>query len=202
MLYKGEGIYKAGGGYTPGDVVNNVVLGSGYAAETLSAATCEGSYIVTGANNNGSMTGTFLTVPVSFVLRRLGVHLLQGLNAAGFRLVVYTRAGVAVCRTAKFNFPATSAELGEAFFPVAEKWNGTAWEAASEITLEGGAGYYFGIFCPQSSSAARFLGKDSGNYFGPIPWLSWTIDNIGADAPAVLNTGYESSIRFMLLGAT
>jgi len=202
LLNKGEGIYKTGGGYTPGDILDGVVFGSGFAAETLSAATCEGSYIVTGANNNGSMTGTFLTVPVGFVLRRLGAHLLQGLSAAGFRLMVYDRDGVAVCRTAKFSFPAVAGGLGENFYSIAEKWNGAAWETAESVTLEGGRGYYFGIFCPQVSSGARFLGKDAGNYFGPKPWLSWTVDNLGSDAPGVLAAGYESSIRFMLLGAT
>lgn len=202
MLNKGDGIYKNGGGFSPGDILDGVVLGSGFAVDTLSAATCEGSYIVTGSNNGGAVTGTFVTVPVGFVLRRLGAHFLQGLNAANFRIMVYDRDGVAVCRTARFSFPSQSSDLGEHFYNVAEKWDGSAWVSADSVQLSGGVGYYFALFCPQMSSAARFLGKDSGNYFGPKPWLSWTVDNLGQDAPGVLLAGYETSIRFMVMGAT
>lgn len=204
-MYKGPSIYNSGTGFSPGDIVDGLIFGSGFAAETLSAATCEGSYTVTGANNSGAVTGTFLTIPVGMVLRKLGAHLLQGLGDTGFRLIVYIRAGVAVARTAKFNFPTDPALLGERFYPIVEKYNATlgTWEASDNVILEGGVGYYFGIFCPQISSGARFLGKDAGTSFGVKPWLSWTVDNVGTDAPNVLGTmGYESTIRYMVMGAT
>lgn len=203
--YSGSSIYNGGGGFSPGDILDDVILGSGYATETLSAATCEGSYVCTGANNGGSMTATFLTIPVGIVLRSLGVHLLQGLNAQGFRLLVYNKQGVAVARTAKWDFPSSSDQLGERFFPIAQKYDAlnATWVNTDNVILDGGQGYYFGLYCPQVSSGARFLGKDAGNSFGVKPWLSWTVDNIGDDAPAVLgSTGYETTIRFMQMGAT
>ena len=196
-MYNGPSIYK-NGGISDGDIINNIVFGTGVAVETISAAACEGSYIVTGANNAGSMTGTFVTVPVSFVLRRLGFFFLQGIGAAGLRVMVYDRTGKAVARTAKF----TVSVLGEQFYPIAEIWNGEEWESKTEKILDGGLGYYLGLYCPQVSSGARFLGKDAGNNFGPKPWLSWTIDNIGLDAPAQIVGGYESSVRHLILGAS
>lgn len=196
-MYKGPSIYKSGG-ISDGNIINNIVFGSGVAVETISAAACEGSYIVTGANNSGAMTGTFVTVPVSFVLRRLGFFFLQGIGAADLRVMVYNRNGLAVARTAKF----TVSSLGEQFYPVADIWNGDQWVPAPEKILDGGLGYYLGLFCSQAASGARFLGKDAGNNFGPMPWLSWTIDNIGTEAPAQIVGGYESSVRHLILGAS
>jgi len=52
------------------------------------------------------------------------------------------------------------------------------------------------------SSAARFLGRDAGTTFGPKPWIAWTADNFGAGGlPAPMPAGFESSVRFLVIGA-
>lgn len=192
-MYKTPSVYKNGG---MGG--NNIVLGQNFAVQTMEEATAANHYTVTGANNQGAVTLTARTVPISFILRHLGVHVIQGISNTGFRLCVYTRDGIPVCRTAKFSISV----LGEQFYPIAEKWNGTAWEAATEVQLEGGQLYYFGIYCPQLASSARFLGRDAGTTFGPKPWIAWTADNLGAGGlPTPMPAGYESSVRFLVIGA-
>jgi len=191
--YDDADIYEAGG--MNGD---DIVLGQNFAVQTMAEADATNHYTVTGANNAGSVTLTAKTVPISFILRRLGVHIIQGTGDVGFRLAVYTRDGVAVARTAPF----VITTLGENFFNVAEKWNGTAWEASTEIELMGGQLYYWAIYCPQVSSAARFLGRDAGTTFGPKPWIAWTADNLGVGGlPAPMPAGFESSVRFLVIGA-
>lgn len=191
-IYEGSDIYEDGG--MDG---NNIVLIQNFAVQTMAEADATNHYTVTGANNNGSVTLTAKTVPISFVLRQLGIHVIQGLLTSGFRLCVYTRTGVPVCRTAAFSITA----LGEQFYKIADKWNGTAWKAATEVELEGGQLYYFGIYCPQVSSAARFLGRDAGTTFGPKPWIAWTADNLGIGGlPTPMPAGYESSVRLLVIG--
>jgi len=191
--YKNSDIYENGG--MNGDTI---VLGANFAVQTMAEADATNHYTVTNANNSGSVTLTAKTVPISFVLRRLGVHIIQGTGNAGFRLCVYDRNGVAVARTAEF----TIAALGENFFPVAQIWDGSAWVDGSEIQLDGGALYYFGIYCPQLASAARFLGRDAGTTFGPKPWIAWTADNLGAGGlPTPMPAGFESSVRLIVIGA-
>jgi len=192
-IYNGPSVYNDGG--MDGD---NIVLGQNFAVQTMAEADATNHYTVTGANNQGSVSLTAKTVPISFVLRQLGFHVIQGLLTSGFRLCVYTRTGVPVCRTAAFSITV----LGEQFYKIADKWNGTAWEAATEVELEGGQLYYFGIYCPQVSSAARFLGRDAGTTFGPKPWIAWTADNLGIGGlPTPMPAGYESSVRFLVIGA-
>ena len=192
-MYKGCSIYKTG--EMNGDTV---VLGQNFAVQTMAEADATNNYTVTNADNNGTVTLTAKTVPISFVLRRLGVHIIQGAGTSNFRLCVYTRDGVPVCRTAAFSIT----DFGEKFYPVAEVWNGTGWAAGSEVLLEGGQLYYFGIYCPQLSSSARFLGRDAGTTFGPKPWIAWTADNLGAGGlPTPMPAGFESSVRFLVIGA-
>ena len=192
-IYEGSDIYEDGG--MDGD---DIVLGQNFAVQTMAEADATNHYTVTNANNAGSVALTAKTVPISFIMRRLGVHIIQGTGAEGFRLAVYTRTGVAVARTAPFAITT----LGENFFNIAQKWNGTAWEDATEIELEGGQLYYFAIYCPQVSSAARFLGRDAGTTFGPKPWIAWTADNLGVGGlPASMPAGFESSVRFLVIGA-
>lgn len=192
-VYNGPSVYNDGGMDS-----NNIVLGQNFAVQTMEEADATNHYTVTGANNSGSVTLTAKTVPISFVLRRIGIHIIQGVGDSGFRLCVYTRDGIPVCRTAVFSITV----LGEQFYPIAEKWNGTAWEAATEVQLDGGHLFYFGIYCPQLASAARFLGLDAGTTFGPKPWIAWTADNLGAGGlPTPMPAGYESSVRFLVIGA-
>lgn len=193
-MYNKTSIYNDGGMSE-----NAVILGQNFAIQTMAEADATNHYTVTGANNSGAVTLTAKTVPITFVLRSLGIHVIQGLTAQGFRICAYTRTGVPVCRTAIFDITI----LGEQFYPVAEVWNGAAWEAATEVELEGGQLYYFGIYCPQLSSAARFLGRDAGTTFGPKPWIAWTADNLGGNGiPTPMPAGYESSVRFLIIGAT
>ena len=192
-MYNKTSIYDDGGmnGST-------VILGQNFAVQTMAEADATNHYTVTNADNNGTVTLTAKTVPISFVLRRLGVHIIQGAGTSNFRLCVYTRAGVPVCRTAAFSI----VDFGEKFFDVAEVWNGENWAAGSEVLLDGGQLYYFGIYCPQLSSAARFLGRDAGTTFGPKPWIAWTADNLGAGGlPTPMPAGFESSVRFLVIGA-
>ena len=192
-MYNKTSIYNDGG--MNGETV---ILGQNFAVQTMAEADATNHYTVTNADNNGTVTLTAKTVPISFVLRRLGVHIIQGAGKSDFRLCVYSRAGVPVCRTAAFSI----VDFGEKFFDVAEVWNGTAWAAGSEILLDGGLLYYFGIYCPQLSSAARFLGRDAGTTFGPKPWIAWTADNLGAGGlPTPMPAGFESSVRFLVIGA-
>lgn len=192
MMYETSTIYEEGLDE------DNIVLGQYFAVQTMSEADATNHYTVTGANNSGSVTLTAKTVPISFVLRRIGIHIIQGVGSSGFSLCVYTRTGVPVCRTADFSITV----LGEQFKKIVDKWNGTAWEAATEVELEGGQLYYFGIYCPQLASAARFLGLDAGTTFGPKPWIAWTADNLGAGGlPTPMPAGYESSVRFLVIGA-
>lgn len=192
-VYDGSDIYENGG--MNGDTI---ILGANFAVQTMEEADATNHYTVTGANNNGSVSLTAKTVPISFVLRRIGIHIIQGVGDSGFRLCIYTRDGIPVCRTAVFSITV----LGEQFYPIAEKWNGTAWEAATEVQLDGGHLFYFGIYCPQLASAARFLGLDAGTTFGPKPWIAWTADNLGAGGlPTPMPAGYESSVRFLVIGA-
>jgi len=192
MTYPNSSVYEESG--NGGDIV----LSSRFAIQTMEEADATNHYTVTNANNSGSITLTARTVPISFVLRRLGLNIIQGLDTSGFRLAVYDRLGVAIARTAPFAITA----LGETFFNVAEIWNGAAWVAGTEIELEGGKLYYFGIYCPQVSSAARFLGRDAGTTFGPKPWIAWTADNLGAGGlPAHMPAGFESSVRLLVIGA-
>lgn len=192
-MYNRPSIYNDGG--TNG---NTVILGQNFAVQTMAEADATNHYTVTNADNNGTVTLTAKTVPISFVLRRLGVHIIQGAGTTNFRLCVYTRDGVPVCRTAAFSIT----DFGEKFYPVAEVWNGTGWAAGSEVLLEGSQLYYFGIYCPQLSSSARFLGRDAGTTFGPKPWIAWTADNLGAGGlPTPMPAGFESSVRFLVIGA-
>ena len=192
-MYNRPSIYNDGG--TNG---NTVILGQNFAVQTMAEADATNHYTVTNADNNGTVTLTGKTVPISFVLRRLGVHIIQGAGTSNFRLCVYNRAGVPVCRTAPFSI----VDFGEKFFDVAEVWNGENWAAGSEVLLDGGQLYYFGIYCPQLSSAARFLGRDAGTTFGPKPWIAWTADNLGAGGlPTPMPAGFESSVRFLVIGA-
>ena len=193
-----NGCYDDADIYEGGANGDDIVLSSRFAIQTMEEVDATNHYTVTNANNAGSITLTARTVPISFILRRLGVHVIQGLDTSGFRLAVYDRLGVAIARTAPFAITA----LGEAFFNVAEIWNGAAWVAGTEIELEGGKLYYFGIYCPQVSSAARFLGRDAGTTFGPKPWIAWTADNLGAGGlPAPMPAGFESSVRLLVIGA-
>lgn len=192
-MYKGPSVYKTGG--MDGDTI---ILGSDFSVQTMAEADATNHYTVTNANNNGSVTLTAKTVPISFILRRLGVHIIQGTGDAGFRLAVYDRNGVPVARTAEFAI----ATLGENFFQVADVWDGAAWVAGTEVQLNGGKLYYFGIYCTQAASAARFLGRDAGTTFGPKPWIAWTADNLGAGGlPTPMPAGFESSVRFIVIGA-
>ena len=192
-MYNRPSIYNDGGMNG-----NTVILGQNFAVQTMEEADATNHYPVTNADNNGTVTLTAKTVPISFVLRRLGVHIIQGAGTSNFRLCVYTRAGVPVCRTAAFSI----VDFGEKFFQVAELWNGAGWVAGSEVLLDGGQLYYFGIYCPQLSSAARFLGRDAGTTFGPKPWIAWTADNLGAGGlPTPMPAGFESSVRFLVIGA-
>ena len=196
-MYVRPSIYKDGG---ETDFSNDVITGN-FAVSTIDPAACTGSYIVTGANNGGAITGTFNIVPISYTLRRLGCHIMQGLGNTGFRLSVYSRTGLAIARTAVWDIGNTVNDLGEKFFPVAEVWDGSAWVAGTEATLQGGQGYYFAIGAPQVSAAARFMGRDAGTTFGPKPWISWTVDNLVDQTPGQLPAGYESSVRHLIIGA-
>jgi len=197
-LYNGDSIYKSGNETDFSDVV----ITGNFAVSTIDPAACTGSYIVTGANNGGgAITGTFNIVPISYTLRRLGCHIMQGLGNTGFRLSVYSRTGLAIARTAVWDIGNTVNDLGEKFFPVAEVWDGSAWVAGTEATLQGGQGYYFAISAPQVSAAARFMGRDAGTTFGPKPWISWTVDNLVDQTPGQLPAGYESSVRHLIIGA-
>ena len=192
-IYENTDIYETGGMNG-----NTIIFGANFAVQTMAEADATNHYTVTNANNNGSVTLTAKTVPISFTLRRLGVHIIQGTGDAGFRLCAYDRAGIPVARSAEF----TITTLGENFFPVAEVWDGSAWQTATEVALSGGELYYFGIYCPQISSAARFLGRDAGTTFGPKPWIAWTADNLGAGGlPTPMPVGFESSVRFLVIGA-
>lgn len=192
-MYNRPSIYNDGG--MNGE---NVIISSNFSIQTMNEADATNHYTVTNADNNGSVTLTAETIPISFSIRRLGVHIIQGAGTTGFRICVYTRAGVPVCRTAAFDI----SDFGEKFYNVAEIWNGTAWVAGSEVVLEGGQLYYFGIYCPQASSSARFLGRDAGTTFGPKPWIAWTADNLGAGGiPTPMPAGFESSVRFLVIGA-
>ena len=191
-------IYNLPSVYNQGMDGNNIVLAQNFAIKTMDEADATNHFTITGANNNGSVSHTATTVPISFILRRLGCHIIQGLGDSGFRLPVYTRTGVPVCRTAEFSITT----LGENFFPVADIWDGTSWIPGDEIQLNGGELYYMGIYCPQVSAAARFLGRDAGTTFGPKPWIAWTADNLGAGGlPTPMPSGYESSVRFLVIGA-
>jgi len=196
-IFNGSDIYKDGG-----TDFSNVIITGNFAVSTIDPAACTGSYIVTGANNGGgAITGTFQIVPISYTLRRLGCHIMQGLGNTGFRLSVYSRTGQAIARTALWNIGNTVNDLGEKFFTVAEVWNGSAWVPGTEALLQGGQGYYFGISAPQVSSGARFMGRDAGTTFGPKPWISWTVDNLADQTPGQLPAGYESSVRHLIIGA-
>ena len=197
-LYNGDSIYKSGNETDFSDVV----ITGNFAVSTIDPAACTGSYIVTGANNGGgAITGTFNIVPISYTLRRLGCHIMQGLGNTGFRLSVYSRTGLAIARTAVWDIGNTVNDLGEKFFPVAEVWDGSAWVAGTEATLQDEQGYYFAISAPQVSAAARFMGRDDGTTFGPKPWISWTVDNLVDQTPGQLPAGYESSVRHLIIGA-
>ena len=190
--YDDTDIYEAGGN---GD---DIVLRQNFAVQTMAEADSTNHYTVTNANNAGSVTLTAKTVPISFILRRFGIHVIQGTGTSGFRLAVYNRNGKAIARTDLFSITV----LGEQFYKLAEIWNGTAWVAATEVELSGGELYYFGIYCPQLSSAARFLGRDAGTTFGPTPWIAWTADNLGIDGlPSQMPAGFESSVRILVIGA-
>lgn len=192
-MYNRPSIYNDGGMNS-----ENVIISSNFAIQTMNEADATNHYTVTNADNDGSVTLTAKTIPINFSIRRLGVHIIQGAGTKGFRLCVYTRAGVPVCRTAAFDI----SDFGEKFYNVAEIWNGTAWVAGSEVVLEGGHLYYFGIYCPKASSSARFLGRDAGTTFGPKPWIAWTADNLGAGGiPTPMPAGFESSVRFLVIGA-
>ena len=190
--YDDTDIYESSG---TGD---DIVLTQNFAVQTMAEADATNHYTVTNANNAGSVTLTAKTVPISFILRRFGIHVIQGTGTSGFRLAVYNRTGKAIARTALFSITA----LGEQFYKLAEIWSGAAWVAATEVELTGGELYYFGIYCPQISSAARFLGRDAGTTFGPKPWIAWTADNLGIGGlPSQMPAGFESSVRFLVIGA-
>lgn len=191
-------MYNESSIYNDGSFNSNLVVAQDFAIKTMDEADATNHYTVTGANNNGSVSHTATTIPISFIIRRLGCHIIQGMGNSGFRLCVYTRTGVPVCRTAEFSIT----NLGENFFSVAEIWDGANWIPGVEIQLNGGELYYMGIYCPQVSSAARFLGRDAGTTFGPKPWIAWTADNLGAGGlPTPMPAGYESSVRFLVIGA-
>jgi len=191
-------IYNFPSVYNQGIDVGNLVVAQNFSIKTMDEADATNHYTITGATNNGSVSQTAATVPISFILRRLGCHIIQGMGDSGFRLCFYTRTGVPVCRTDEF----TISTLGENFFPVDEIWDGTNWIPGDEIQLNGGELYYMGVYCPQVSAAARFLGRDAGTTFGPKPWIVWTADNLGAGGlPAPMPSGYESSVRFLVIGA-
>jgi len=196
-------------GIYPGSIYENgenelsgVVVTDGYALQTLVEGHCRNHYTVPNATNNGALSMTLKTVPIGFRLRRLGCHAIQGIGDSGFRLVCKTKAGVPVARTSPFGI-ASSAELGERFFPVTEIWDGSQYVAGDEIDVLGGVSYYWGIYCPQAAAGARFIGDDVSTYFGVKPWISWTADNLGAGGdPGQMPAGFETSTRLLIMGAT
>jgi len=198
MVLKGPSIYKSGG---DGGLVNPIIS-DGYSLQTLVEGHCRNHYTVPNATNNGALSMTLKTVPIGFRLRRLGCHPIQGIGDSGFRLVCKTKSGVPVARTASFGI-ASSAELGERFFPVTEIWDGSQYVAGTEIDVLGGVSYYWGIYCPQAAAAARFIGDDVSTYFGVKPWITWTADNLGAGGdPGQMPVGFETSTRLLIMGAT
>ena len=196
------GIYQ-GSIYENGEnELSGVVITDGYALQTLVEGHCRNHYTVPNANNNGALSMTLKTVPIGFRLRRLGCHIIQGTGTSGFRLVCKTKSGAPVARTAPFGI-VDSSSFGERFFPVAEIWDGSQYVAGSEIDVLGGVSYYWGLYCPQAASAARFIGDDVSTYFGVKPWITWTADNLGAGGdPGQMPAGFETSTRLLIMGAT
>lgn len=196
-------------GIYPGSIYENgetdlsgVIVTDGYALQTLVEGHCRNHYTVPNADNSGALSMTLKTVPIGFRLRRLGCHIIQGVGASGFRLVCKTKSGAPVARTAPFGI-ASTAQLGERFIDVAEIWDGSQYVAGNEIDVLGGVSYYWGIYCPQTASAARFIGDDVSTYFGVKPWISWTADNLGAGGdPGQMPAGFETSTRLLIMGAT
>lgn len=192
-------IYKSGEGGTSGPIV----VDSDFSIETLPVATAEGSYTCTGANNQGSNNGTLRTVSISFQCRRLGCFPLQGLGNTGFFMLLYDENKNPVARTGEF----TIGSFGPLYMPITHVWdpdNGVWIPASDGVMLQGEEAYYFSIYCPQTSSGARFMGIDAGTTFGPQPWISWTVDNLGllpGVPPHDLVIGYESQIRYLMYGA-
>lgn len=198
MVLKGPSIYKSGG---DGGFVNPIIS-DGYALQTLVEGHCRNHYTVPNATNNGALSMTLKTVPIGFRLRRMGCHAIQGIGDSGFRLICKTKSGAPVARTAPFGI-ASTAQLGERFIDVAEIWDGSQYVAGNEIDILGGVSYYWGIYCPQTASAARFIGDDVSTYFGVKPWNSWTADNLGAGGdPGQMPAGFETSTRLLIMGAT
>ena len=197
------GAYNQSDIYTPkSNELLNVVITDGYALQTLVEGHCRNHYTVPNADNSGALSMTLKTVSIGFRLRRLGCHIIQGVGSSGFRLVCKTKSGAPVARTAPFGI-ASTAQLGERFIDVAEIWDGSQYVAGNEIDVLGGVSYYWGIYCPQTASAARFIGDDVSTYFGVKPWISWTADNLGAGGdPGQMPAGFETSTRLLIMGAT
>ena len=178
------------------------IITEGYAVQTLVEGHCDNHYTVPNADNNGSISMTLKTVSIGFKLRRLGIHIIQGIGTSDFRLVCKTKTGVPIARTAPFSI-LSSADFGERFFPITEIWDGTQYVPGTEIDVQGGLSYYFGIYCPQVSSAARFIGSQCPTSFGVKPWISWAADNLGAGGePGIMPPGFEVSTRLLIIGAT
>jgi len=198
----GFGVYDSDIYENNGNDLSGVVITDGYALQTLVEGHCRNHYTVPNANNNGALSMTLKTVPIGFRLRRLGCHIIQGTGTSGFRLVCKTKSGAPVARTSPFGI-VDSSSFGERFFPVAEIWDGSQYVAGSEIDVLGGVSYYWGLYCPQAASAARFIGDDVSTYFGVNPWISWTADNLGAGGdPGQMPAGFETSTRLLIMGAT
>ena len=197
------GAYNQSDIYTPkSNELLNVVITDGYALQTLVEGHCRNHYTVPNADNSGALSMTLKTVSIGFRLRRLGCHIIQGVGSSGFRLVCKTKSGAPVARTAPFGI-ASTAQLGERFIDVAEIWDGSQYVAGNGIDVLGGVSYYWGIYCPQTASAARFIGDDVSTYFGVKPWISWTADNLGAGGdPGQMPAGFETSTRLLIMGAT
>jgi hypothetical protein len=201
MLYKQNTIYnQVGNGGGGGEIVNPIIT-DGYSVQTLVEGHCDNHYTIPNANNQGSICMTLKTVPIGFKLRRLGVHIIQGVGTSGFKLFCMDKTGKTLARTQSFAIALTS-DLGERFFPINEIWNGEFNEVGNEITLEGGKAYYFGIYCPQVASSARFIGDQCPTFFGVKPWISWTADNIGVSSLNQMPPGFETSTRILVYGAT
>lgn len=198
--YEQTDIYGNGGGGGGGGDISNPIITDGYAIETLKLAACEQGLQIQNATNNGSIIGSLALVSISFKCRSLLCYPTQlGGSGGALRLFI---ADPETRQILAYTNDFTVSQTGQFYKKISHVWNGVAFIASQEITLNAGKNYYFGLFCSNHVSSMLFQGVTKSNN-GVYPWLGFCADNLNNTFPSsTIPQGFEIDKRYYIAATT
>ena len=196
--YNGSDIYNDGAG-SGGGLIDNPIVDSGFAIESLKLAACDGGAVISNATNTGSFVATLTLSNLAFVCRALSCFCTQLSGSGNYVMFIANTARQIIAKTSAFSLTKT----GQHFENITQVWNAStsSFEAGSKITLSANDNYYLGLFCPQINAGAMFE-SNSKSVNGVWPWIGYCGDNLHDALPDVLPAGFEVTQRVYMSATT